>query len=115
MSDNTLAALVGERIRYYREKLGWSQARLAEKAGTSTNHIGLIERGEKNPTITTLEKITSALNIPLSQLFENIVPNHAVDKNKELNETYQSLLSLSKDEQKLVCELINTVVKITRL
>lgn len=115
MSDNTLAALVGERIRYYRNKRGWSQAKLAEKAGTSTNHIGLIERGEKNPTLATLEKITFVLNIPLSQLFENIVPSNDAEENKELTETYQKLLSLSKEEQKLVCELINTAVKITRL
>lgn len=115
MSNTTLTSRVGERIRYHRNKHGWSQTTLAEKAGMSTNHIGQIERGEKNPTLTTLEKITSAFDISLSQFLENISPVDNPHENKELNEAYQLLLSLSKDEQKLVCEIINTVVKITRL
>ena len=46
-----------------------TQEQLAEKAGTSTTYIGTIERGEKSPTLNTISKLASALNISLAELF----------------------------------------------
>ena len=45
---------------------GLTQAELAEKTGLSDNFIGLIERGIKHPTLETLDKIASALEVDLS-------------------------------------------------
>ncbi len=61
---------IGSRIREERKKLGYSQDELADRSGLHTTYIGGIERGEKNPTVTTLQKISDALNIPLFQLFK---------------------------------------------
>lgn len=60
---------VGERIRYYRLLRGMSQEALALEANINAAFVGHLERGLKSPTVTTLEKITDALNITLEELF----------------------------------------------
>lgn len=59
-------------IRINRIQSGLNQEQLAELAGCHPTYIGQIERGEKNATIESILKITKALKISLSQLFENI-------------------------------------------
>lgn len=69
---NDLTKIIGQRIRNYRTAQNLSQERLAELSGCHPTYIGQIERGEKNATIESIEKISSALKIPLSQLFEKL-------------------------------------------
>lgn len=45
---------------------------MAELSGCHPTYIGQVERGEKNATLESIEKIASALNIPLAQLFEKL-------------------------------------------
>jgi transcriptional regulator with XRE-family HTH domain len=59
MSD--FLKLVGARIRQLRLLQGLSQAKLAEAADLQVSYIGGVERGERNISLNTLEKITSAL------------------------------------------------------
>ena len=70
MSD--IAKTVGKRLRSYRTGQGLSQEKLAEKAGLHPTYIGQVERGEKNLTIESLEKITSALDVSMASVFEKI-------------------------------------------
>lgn len=70
MSD--IAKTVGQRIRNYRTNLGFSQEKLAELSGCHPTYIGQLERGEKNATLESIEKVAAALNIPLSKLFEKL-------------------------------------------
>jgi transcriptional regulator with XRE-family HTH domain len=49
-----------------------TQEALAEKAGLHHTYIGQVERGEKNLTLTTLEKILGTLDVSFVALFENI-------------------------------------------
>ena len=67
-----LAKMIGIRIRNYRSKAGFSQERLAELAGCHSTYIGQLERGEKNATLESIEKIATALGISLEKLFEKI-------------------------------------------
>ena len=64
--------IIGERIRAYRRQAGMSQEALAEKAGLHATYIGQLERGEKNATIETVEKVASALGLPMEKLFVNL-------------------------------------------
>lgn len=59
---------LGAEIRALRMAHGLSQERLADLAGLHRNFIGLIERGQRNPTYLTLLAISSKLNVPLSRL-----------------------------------------------
>ena len=70
MSD--IAKILGQRIRNYRTSAGLSQEKLAELSGCHHTYIGQIERGEKNATIESIEKISSALGVSLSKLFEKL-------------------------------------------
>jgi|TARA_B100001964_G_C14196180_1_gene583477 transcriptional regulator with XRE-family HTH domain len=54
---------VGEKIRDYRTKKGWSQEKLALEAELHRAYIGQIERGEKNLGLKNLEKIAKTLEI----------------------------------------------------
>ena len=51
---------------------GLTQEELAEKAGMHQTYIGQVERGEKNLTLTSLEKLTRSLQIPFSVLFDGL-------------------------------------------
>ncbi len=68
MSD--LKTRLGQRIRRYRVENGWSQEKLAELAACHPTYIGQVERGEKNITVENAARISAALGVPLSRLFE---------------------------------------------
>ena len=60
---------LGERLRFLREKHGFSQQQLAVEAEMSKNQIGRIERAEINPKITTLYIISKSLGIDINEFF----------------------------------------------
>lgn len=59
---------IGEKIREIRIKSGITQKQLAEKLNTSQQNLAQYENGKRKPKIETLEKISSALDIPLYEL-----------------------------------------------
>ena len=63
---------LGERIRNYRRKKGWSQEELANVSGLHRTYVGSVERGEKNLTLSTLQTIAKTLGISISQLLRGI-------------------------------------------
>jgi transcriptional regulator with XRE-family HTH domain len=60
----------GERIRALRDKEDWSQEELAEKTGFHRTYIGMVERGERNPSLKNLKKFADAFKISLSELLK---------------------------------------------
>ena len=61
--------MIEQRLRQLRKKVGWSQQKLAEKAGLSYNVITKIEQGiAKRPTIQTMMKLADAFGISLDEL-----------------------------------------------
>jgi len=103
MSD--LAKTVGQRIRNYRTQLGLSQEKLAEFAGCHPTYIGQLERGEKNATLESIDKVSSSLNISLSKLFENLGGKSTNERNIPL-ECYEFLLTKSQDEQEQIIKIL---------
>ena len=66
---------IGRKLRQFRQKKGYSQETLADRAGLHPTYIGQVERGEKNITVETLAKITTALGIPISSVFDDVLSN----------------------------------------
>lgn len=64
----TATDLVRRNIVRLRQKMGWTQEKLAFESEISKAGLCDIESGKKSPTIKTLEKIASALNVPLAKL-----------------------------------------------
>jgi len=61
--------MIARRLKELRKKSGWSQQKLAEKAGVSYNTITKIEQGAATmPTIQTMIKIADAFDISLDEL-----------------------------------------------
>lgn len=59
-------------LKTLRQQRGWSLSRLAEETGVSKAMLGQIERNESSPTVATLWKIATGLNVPFSAF---IVPD----------------------------------------
>lgn len=62
----------GQRIKQLRRENGITQEDLAFTVGVDRSYMGFIERGERNPTLTIIEKIAKALKISLSELFHSL-------------------------------------------
>lgn len=60
----------GKRVRAERIKRNISQERLGELARVHRTYIGMIERAEKNLTLTNIEKIAKALGVQPGQLMD---------------------------------------------
>lgn len=69
MSNDTLK-LFGARLRALREKQNLSQAQLAYKGDFNRNYIGMVERGERNPSLLTLQRLADALEVELTVLMK---------------------------------------------
>lgn len=64
-----MAEAVGLAVRQTRQRRGYSQERLGELADVDRTYVSGLERGMRNPALSTLERITSALDVRLSTLF----------------------------------------------
>lgn len=62
----------GASVRKERERQGLSQERLAERSDCHRNYIGLIERGERNPSLTRLVGIARGLGVAPHQLLKGL-------------------------------------------
>jgi transcriptional regulator with XRE-family HTH domain len=63
---------LGHRIRELRTQKGWSQEYLSERCNLHSSHMGQIERGESNVTLSTLLAIAHALDTTVSKMFEGL-------------------------------------------
>ena len=63
---------VGMRIRKLRAKRGWSQEEFADECGLHRTYMGSVERGERNLTLKSLDKIAKTLKVSLSELLKGL-------------------------------------------
>jgi len=59
----------GIKIRQLRIAKGWSQEFLAEKAEMHRNYVGMVERGERNPSLRQIGRFAGAFGIQIKDLF----------------------------------------------
>ena len=69
---------VGLRLRILREERGVSMRALARRSGLSANALSMIERGITSPSVTTLNKLSTALEIPITAFFRHEPPRNKV-------------------------------------
>ena len=70
MDDKVTKPNVGSRIRKIRESQKLSLRALSERCGLSANAISLIERGENSPTVSSLHRLATALEVPITDFFQ---------------------------------------------
>ena len=59
---------LGLNLQRLRRAKGWSQEELADRAGVHRTYVSGVERGQRNPTITIVEKLAAALETSIGEL-----------------------------------------------
>ncbi|CAG0932631.1 HTH-type transcriptional regulator PuuR [Thermoflexales bacterium] len=75
---NTPEVNVGRRLRELRLERNLSIRSLAELSGLNVNTFSLIENGKTSPSISTLQQIAAALEVPITAFFETDRPKNSV-------------------------------------
>jgi len=60
----------GKRIKLLRKERNWTQEKLAEKTGFHRTYIGMIERGERNPSLVSINVFAETFGINISELLK---------------------------------------------
>jgi transcriptional regulator with XRE-family HTH domain len=76
--QEALSVNISDRLRDLREERGLSIRALGRLSGLSANALSVIERGLSSPSVSTLYKIATALEIPMTAFFEEAPPKNAV-------------------------------------
>jgi transcriptional regulator with XRE-family HTH domain len=80
--------IIGERLRRLREKKGFTQGHIEERSGLMKCYISRVENGHTVPSLGTLERFATALEVPLHEIFytgveapvaSNSSPSHRLD------------------------------------
>lgn len=104
-----IATIVGQRLRLRRQELGYSQELTSEKAGLHPTYIGQVERGEKNATIESIEKICIALDFPMEDLFNKIITTNS--KCRTAQKCYDLIISQPMADQENLYILLEDIIK----
>ncbi|KAF6563425.1 helix-turn-helix transcriptional regulator [Paenibacillus sp. EKM202P] len=108
--DN-IVVLIGQTIRSYRKKRGWSQEELGHQAGLHTTYIGKIERAEKVCSVEVLTKITNAFQITLEEFFRYIQPAEYDEMDGRLLKVINDIRHRDKNEQERILKIIELVLE----
>ena len=74
--QDSIVQQTGAKLRHFRLRKGISQEQLALECELNVNTIGMIERGQKNPTVFTLQRICDGLGMTLAEFFDTDEFNH---------------------------------------
>jgi transcriptional regulator with XRE-family HTH domain len=80
MANHTAAGVqtrFGESLRARRRAAGLSQERLASESGLHRTEISLLERGTRDPRLSTIERLARALGTDAAELVTGIGPPEA--------------------------------------
>ena len=70
VKKDKLLVKLGSKIAEYRKAKNFSQEELGFLIKSARNYIGCIERGEKSPSIKTLQKIAKVLDVKVKDFIE---------------------------------------------
>lgn len=109
--------IIGNNLNKYRKSKGLSLEKVADMTGVSKGMIGQIERGETNPSISTLWKIANGLHISSTSLFEEdpaeliLVQKNDISPISENNDKYNVFPTFTFDQNKkfevLIVDLVS--------
>lgn len=99
---------IGKNIRKFREIKKLRQEDLAEKTDLTTNYIGMIERGEKIPSLETFINILNSLGVSAEMVLSDVLDNGYTVKDSLLNEKLEKLVP---EDRNRIYEVIDTMMK----
>lgn len=99
---------IGKNIRKFREIKKLRQEDLAEKTDLTTNYIGMIERGEKIPSLETFINILNSLGVSADMVLSDVLDNGYTVKDSLLNEKLEKLVP---EDRNRIYEVIDAMMK----
>ena len=99
---------IGNQIRAKRKAKSWSQEKLAEEVHLSAAYIGMIERGEKIPTLETFSVIANALEASADELLSGVI---SASHEARMSKYAEQMHSLDHKSQKVLQEIIEIFLK----
>ncbi len=105
-----LLELFGKRIRGLRRSKDLTQEQLAELAGISLQNMGEIERGKGNPTLVTVEKLSSALGEDLSSIFD--LGSSVLTKDQIIEELTSLLSGATKEQAQAILVVAQVILQV---
>ena len=94
---------LGARIKEFREKNKMTQDTLAELVGVDPKHLSRIENGKNYPSLETLEKLVSNLNISFEDVFEF---KHLVQRTELLQNISERIQYLNDEKLKFIIKIL---------
>jgi len=99
---------IGRNIRKFRLANKLRQEDLAEKADLSVNYIGMLERGEKIPSLETFIDIVNVLGVSADMILADVVDTGYTVRSSLLTE---QLEKLSPEERKRIYAVVDTLIR----
>jgi len=99
---------LGMKLREARNKAGFTQEQLAEKADIGVMYLGEIERGVKMPSMKIFIKLIEALDISADYILRNELPS---GKEYVLDEITEKLASLTPKQRKAAVDILDAFIK----
>ena len=99
--------MLGARIKNIRNKKGLTQEQLSEKMEINPKYLSSIERGNENPTLNTLIKLSESLEVDSGEIFSHL----QLEDPGERKFMITSLLDQADDEQlKLIFKVLSAIL-----
>ena len=70
---NSTVDIFRNNVKYYRTQKGFTQDKLSEITGISSDYLSEIERGKKTPSFKRVILIANALDVEVYKLFKPII------------------------------------------
>lgn len=99
---------IGKNIRKHRLAKKFRQEDLAESTGLTANYIGMVERGEKIPSLETFINILNALEVSADMVLSEVLTTGYTVKNSLLNE---KISKLSAEDREEIYDVIDIMIK----
>lgn len=99
---------IGKNIRKFRLEKKLRQEDLAERSGLSANYVGMVERGEKIPSLETFIGIINALGVSADMVLTDVVETGYVVKSSML---LDQLEHLSAEDREKIYDVIETMIQ----
>lgn len=110
--DIDIYARIANQLRLRRLQAGLTIESLADTAGISTGFLAYLETNKKKPSLATIAKLATALEISVSELFnENTAHNIAGEKQKTLNRLLKLLQNQSPENMETILATVAVLAK----
>ena len=95
---------LSKRIKEKRTQLGLTQAKLSELCNRGMSYIGLIERGERHPSVAMIVRIANELHVNADYL---LVDNIEYDNSNYIGKAYEILNDMDEKEIEYAYDWLN--------